>query len=376
MATPTKDIAVRSEGALALGTGQVEWTDAQRAALVQLGLDEAPEGDLAVFLHQCQRTGLDPFLRQIYLIGRWDHEARRKKYTIQTGIDGFRVNAERTGLYGGQTNPQWCGEDGIWRDVWASEKPLVAARVGIIRKGWDTPAYGIAHFTEYAGVAKEGHLTRMWKTMPANQLAKCAEALGFRKAFPERLSGVYTADELEHLDNPHFQEPPAAPVKPAQQDIDWDAKIAEAAGNPDALRDLWLLAKGVAPNNLELAERLAAAGKAAKQAARDAAEAADVHDAEVVEDDQPTPGEMATDKQLTVIAAALGEHGVKDRDLRLAVISLLVGDRIASMKDLMRTEARLVLDSIGRLARDGKFAATITSARASLPAEAAAEVPA
>jgi hypothetical protein len=101
-----------------------------------------------------------------------------------------------------------------------------------------------------------------------------------------------------------------------------------------------------------------------------------VHDAEVVEDDQPTPGEMATDKQLTVIAAALGEHGVKDRDLRLAVISLLVGDRIASMKDLMRTEARLVLDSIGRLARDGKFAATITSARASLPAEAAAEVPA
>jgi hypothetical protein len=77
-------------------------------------------------------------------------------------------------------------------------------------------------------------------------------------------------------------------------------------------------------------------------------------------------GDMATAKQLTMIAAALGEHDVKDRTLRLAIISGWVGCPIATMKDLMRVEASYIIDFINREAESGELVATITKARESL----------
>ena len=165
----------------------------------------ATPDELHLFLYTASKVGLDPLRGQIHAIKRYDSQLGREKMAIQTGIDGYRIIAERTGKYRGQTEPQWCGDDGIWVDVWLKKEPPAAARIGVLREGWDKPCVAIATYATYCQRKKDGNPTRMWSTGPDLMLAKCAEALALRKAFPDALAGLYTFEEMGQADSPEHR---------------------------------------------------------------------------------------------------------------------------------------------------------------------------
>lgn len=153
--------------------------------------DGATDNELQMFLYQAKRAGLDPLARQIYFVKRGG------KVVIQTSIDGFRVVAERNGDYAGQDEPEFI--EG------ANGKPTVA-KVRVYKFRGEQrylAATGVAHWEEYKPQAGQDF---MWNKMPHTMLAKVAEALALRKAFPQDLSGIYSDDEIAQANNHHSTE--------------------------------------------------------------------------------------------------------------------------------------------------------------------------
>lgn len=292
-----------------------QWSPEERALVEAAGLVHvdtqsntktlAERPVVAAFLQHCARTGLDPIARQIYSIAR--KSRGQLKWQIQISIDGARLVAERSGQYEGQTTPEFTADGMTWTQVWLAAEPPKAARVGVYRRGFRDALYAVALWDAYVQKTYNGDVTEMWKKMGPLMLAKCAEMLALRKAFPQDLSGLYSSEEMAQADKPapleqQSQAAPAAPAAPSaapaaesiapaearQPSKDWLA-LANAARSRDELRPIYAEAQAAGDLDVMISDGRPLGAYLWELRERLPEQAEDVVDAEIVEEPAGEP---------------------------------------------------------------------------------------
>ena len=159
------------------------------------------DDELHFFAAVCKKTGLDPFMKQIYAVKRGD------AMTIQTSIDGYRLIAERTGRY--------CpGREST--HVYKNDKLFSAT--SYVKKQTKDGTWHEVSVTCILEEYKPNYKSQFWDTKATVMLDKCAESLALRKCFPNELSGLYTSEEMDQAENTHSmtKQPPKQIISETQ----------------------------------------------------------------------------------------------------------------------------------------------------------------
>ena len=172
------------------------------------------------FVHLCRGQGLNPFLKEIYLIKFGQQPA-----TFVVSKEAFLKRAE--------ANPQYDGsESGII--VLNKDGELIERKGGFFLKdseqvvgGWAKvyrkdrkyPSDVQVTFEEYAGRTKEGNLNSNWANRPATMIKKVALVQALREAFPNDLNNLYTEEEQGDIQMPMVDTTPIEQPKPVQQNF-------------------------------------------------------------------------------------------------------------------------------------------------------------
>jgi phage recombination protein Bet len=203
---------------------ELNFTEQELKALRAEIAPQASDDQFAVFMAECRHRGLYPgrdVILQIRGSREWDSEVGaevyKKKATQITTIGALRKIANDTGVYAGQLPSKWIYLDDQ-NKVTESEFPLpeepYAVKATVLRRDFQAPLTVVARFDAYKQTKNNGNLTSMWARRGSEQLEKCAEALALRKAFPEKLSGLYISEEIaaDREDRPETEQKVTAPA--------------------------------------------------------------------------------------------------------------------------------------------------------------------
>lgn len=170
--------------------------------------------EFELFLHVCRVRHLDPLQRQVHAVKRRTKEGDQwvEKMTIQTGIDGYRAIANRTGVY--MPSDKEAKIESNKADNSDLRVTMYVKKYHPASSTWHEFS-ATAYYREFVQTYKDqgGKYipNSMWTKMPINQLTKCAEALALRKGWPEELGSIYTDEEMQHADSVSFLPPEATP---------------------------------------------------------------------------------------------------------------------------------------------------------------------
>ena len=151
--------------------------------------------EVVFFINLCRYRGLNPFLREAYLIKFGDSPA-----TIIVGKDVFTKRAANhpdcAGWQAGVIVRR--GEELIEREgsLVLDDEVLVGGWAKVYRNSWKEPLKVAVSLREYERKGKDGKPQRSWAEMPATMIRKVALVQALREAFPDEFGGMYVAEEM------------------------------------------------------------------------------------------------------------------------------------------------------------------------------------
>lgn len=208
-----------------------DFTNAQLALIRKTVAADTNQDEFELFVHTARHLRLDPLRRQIYAFVFSKGDAEKRRMSIIVAIDGFRAIADRTGAYrpdedepsyeidpariDPDTNPVgllkatvrvWKHSHGAWHKVtasayWDEYAPIKKSADDFewVETGEFWPDSGKPKMKKKPLGELRARLDTSgnWGKMPRLMLAKVAEALALRKAWPDDFSNVYAAEEVD-----------------------------------------------------------------------------------------------------------------------------------------------------------------------------------
>jgi phage recombination protein Bet len=163
----------------------------------------ASRGSIELVLGYCQAAGLDPLQKPVHIVPMYDSKAGKMRDVVMPGINLYRIQASRSGECAGVSEPEFgpdvvdavVGGALITYPQWCRVTVKRMMPNGMI-VDFTAKELWIENYAQKGGKEKSTAPNAMWTKRPYGQIAKCAEAQAFRKAFPE-LASAYTAEEME-----------------------------------------------------------------------------------------------------------------------------------------------------------------------------------
>jgi phage recombination protein Bet len=158
---------------------------------------KATDQEAFMFLKLCQARGMNPFLKEAYLIKYSDSAPA----SMVVGKEHFTMTAERNPQFDGfeagiiikssENGPEFERPGAFIRDG----EVLIGGWARVYRKDKGRPFYNEANLKEFAKKTQSGKAP--WDLMPGVMIRKVALVQSLREAFPNDLAGCYDASEVQ-----------------------------------------------------------------------------------------------------------------------------------------------------------------------------------
>jgi phage recombination protein Bet len=152
------------------------------------------------FVELCKVRGLNPFLREAYLIKYSSNNPAQivvgKDAIIKRAVMHKSFNGREQGIIIQKLSDESIEyRKGTFKLKDDKEK-LVGGWAKVYRKDWDYPVEVTVAFDEVAQHKTDGTLNSSWNLKGATMVEKVAVVRALREAFVEDLSGMYDSDEV------------------------------------------------------------------------------------------------------------------------------------------------------------------------------------